>query len=621
MFTVSEQYIEQMMKKATRRRLTGTIGAVSFSGADIVSGSFSITGRATEESDTKIGGVFLGQLEMTFVPSFLSKIPRNEYQNKAVSASIGLLVENEWIDVPVGVYNLQAPKISKEGIAVSGYDNMQKLDKNFGIDQTSATPYNFLSYIGRECDVEIGMTQAEIEALPNGTETLGIYEENDIETFRDFLYWLAQTCGCFACADRYGRIVLRKLGVENEIEYDEMHRDTDVIFSGYTTKWTGISIVDISTKMTRYYGLPVDDGLTMNLGSNPLLQLGTADAVERRRRNVLNAIADIQYTPFYVNSARDPIFDLGDEIHFSGGISGDSVGCVMAYTYSLDNFSFEGYGDDPALANAKSKTDKNIAGLIQSTQENEVTYYTFSNLEEINIEDETETTIASLAFTSAQTTTVKIMHEFIFDMLRNLGENGSYELRYYLDNELVSYKPYESLAAISASVDIPTEVEEEYETIDVDIAEPTEFSITRDFFYILKNVPPNQRHTWEVRIITHGIEETTIGVENAHIVIEGQRLYGEEYFDGLLEIREDIGKISLVGMGVVDNISEDVDFDFTEVPYGIASDNIRVYEIDTLGIKEYTDRMQMFIESLKLKRMTEDGYQRITEDGGRRISE
>ena len=57
MYSVSEAYIEQMMKRGTRRRLSGTIGSVSFSGDDVVANSFSITARATEESDTKIGGV------------------------------------------------------------------------------------------------------------------------------------------------------------------------------------------------------------------------------------------------------------------------------------------------------------------------------------------------------------------------------------------------------------------------------------------------------------------------------------------------------------------------------------------------------------------------------------
>ena len=147
--------------------------------------------------------------------------------------------------MPVGVFTLQAPKISRQGITVTGYDNMQKLDKTFSLSTTTGKPYDFLSYIAENCGVTLGQAQEEIEALPNGDEVLGLYEDNDIETFRDFLYWIAQTCGCFACTNRTGGIVLRKFGNATGIEFDEMHRDIDVVFSGYTTKWTGVSFVDI----------------------------------------------------------------------------------------------------------------------------------------------------------------------------------------------------------------------------------------------------------------------------------------------------------------------------------------------------------------------------------------
>lgn len=617
MYSVSEAYIEQMMKKGTRRRLSGYIGSVPFSGEDIVRGSFGVSFRATEESDTKIGGVFLGELGMAFVPSFVSKLARGEYEGKEVKPYIGLWIPDEedlvdggeWVDVPCGVFTIEAPKISKAGISVSGYDNMQKLDIPFKLDATSATPYGYLSYLATECGVELGQTQVEIEALPNGSELLGLHEENDIETYRDLLYWVAQSCGCFACADRLGKIVLRKFGNPTNIEFDENHRDTDVVFSDYITKWTGISFVDIDTKMTRYYGLEVDDGLTMNMGANPLLQLGSPEAVTRRRTNVLNAVAQIQYTPFYCNSARDPIFDLGDEIPFTGGISNDSVGCVMACSYTLDNYSFEGYGDNPTLANAKSKTDKNISGLIQNTTENEVTYYNFANLEPIQFGSEQEVTIASLRFTSAQATTVKIMHEFIMDMIKDLGVDGGYEVRYYYDEQLVSYSPYESLSALQITTGIPDGDEETDDTYEGEIA-PVELSITRDFFYVLKDVQPNIRHTWQVRIVAHGVEQITINTNHAHVTLEGQRMYGDEYFDGFIEVKETIVAEGIGGMGVV-SMGDDVDVIFDAVVRPVNDDDFALVDvgiIQPLTIEEGTGVLAPHI-------LMEGGFFICTEDG------
>lgn len=610
MYTVSSEYLQQMMHHGTRRRLTGTVGSVSFTGNDVVKRSFNVSGRATEESDTKIGGVYLGEVNLTFVPSFLTKIPRDQFKGKEMSVSIGLWIPDEeeedgghWEDVPVGVFTLQSPKISKQGITVNGYDHMYKLEKRFNIDTTTATPYAFLTYICQQCGVTLGNTQEEIEALANGNEVLGIYEENDIETFRDLLYWVAQACVCFACADRSGNIVLRKFGNPTEIGFDENHRDADVVFSGYTTKWTGIYVVDAVTKTAMYYGLEEDDGLTMSLGQNPLLQLGSATAVERRRRAVLDAIAQIQYTPFYCNSARDPIFDLGDELPFTGGISGNCTGCIMSYDYTLTNYTFEGYGDDPALANARSKTDKNISGLIQSTTENEVSFYNFTNLDAITFGSEQEVTLASLAFTSAQITTVKIMHEFIFDMLADLAVDGSYELRYYLDEELLSYKPYERLGAIVALTE----------------GDITEVSIARDFFYVLKEIQPNIRHTWQVRIIAHGIDQITVQPEHAHVTLEGQRLYGDEFFDGFIEVREEFNLIPIGGMALAE-IEDEGEITRIDAVALSVTDELGIYTISGIEVASISDSMQVFLEG-GFYIATEDGKIITTEDGKGIITE
>ena len=612
MYLVSEAYLERMMHHGTRRRLTGTIGSVPFSNDDVIRDSLIISANAADASNMKIGGVYLGEFSMSFVPSFISKVDRDEYSGKEVSISIGLWIPDpedeidggEWVDVPCGVFTLdeESPQLSKNGIAVTGYDHMKKFDKKIDLDTTSATPYGYLTFVCNACGVELGNTQEEIEALPNGTELLGLYSPNDIETYRDLLYWLAQSCACFACCDRTGKLVLRKFGNPTGITFDEDHRDDDVVFSGYTTKWTGVSFVDMQTQMTRYYGLEVDDGLTMNLGSNPLLQIGSVDAIDRRRRAVLQGVSEIQYTPFSFNSARDPIFDLGDEIPFTGGLSGNCTGCVMSLNYTLSNYNFEGYGDKPSLANARSKADKDISGLIQETTENQVTYYQFANVEPISIVPEQEVSIAKLKFVSAQPTTVKILHEFIFDMLADLASDGSYELRYYLDDELLTYKPYERLGGIYGGQ-----------------SGNTELSICRDFFYILKDVEPNLRHEWEVKIVTHGISSTMIKTNNAHIVIEGQRLYSDDYFDGYIEAEDILTIIPLGYLGVV-SIVDAALISLIESKKEEVSDNVGLYNftsMNLLPIAEGTGDLSphIFFQLEPGDILTEDGDNLTTEDG------
>lgn len=138
------------------------------------------------------------------------------------------------------------------------------------------------------CHVELAQTKEEIEALPNGTELLGIYQDNDIESWRDFLYYLAQTLGCFAVIDRYGKLSLTSYGSTPVMTIDIRHRFSSS-FSDFVTRYTAVSSTNKKTETAEYYAKDPDDGLTMNLGVNPLLQFG----LEETRTRIINTILDV----------------------------------------------------------------------------------------------------------------------------------------------------------------------------------------------------------------------------------------------------------------------------------------------------------------------------------------
>ena len=105
----------------------------------------------------------------------------------------------------------------------------------------------------------------------------------------------------------------------------------------------------------------------------------------------------------------------------------------------------------------------------------------------------------------------------------------------------------------------------------------------------------------------------TIGEENAHITIEGQRLYGSEHFDGLVEVRENINRIALVGIGVK-TYSESVDADnsIDSDTYAV-SENITVYDLGTVGVTSFNEDIQITKTWLPLASETHLVFK--TEDG------
>lgn len=139
-------------------------------------------------------------------------------------------------------------------------------------------------YISRQCcgstEIELGTVYAaEIDAMPNGGVTLSVYTENDIETCRDVLFYVAQVLGGFFIINREEKLELRKYGKDPVMKVEQRHRFSSS-FSDFITRYTAVSSTNKQTQIAEYYALDPDNGLTMNLGVNPLLQFGLKETRE-----------------------------------------------------------------------------------------------------------------------------------------------------------------------------------------------------------------------------------------------------------------------------------------------------------------------------------------------------
>lgn len=387
MYSVSADYLTALASPVARFRLSGTVGSVSFTDENVVLGTFTINNNCSEGNEIKIGSVYVGQLKATFTGL---SIARGSWLGKEITVSEGLqLADESFEDVPLGVYTVAEANHTLEGVEVVAYDNMTLFDKVVGFDQTSAEPFDILSLACTDCGVTLGMAQADVEALPNGTETLELFAENDIQTWRDLISWVALTLCAVATINRDGELELRQYSMTSDATIDESHRFTGCSFSDYACKYTGMSVVEITGQRTLYYHSTPDDGLTYNTGSNPLVQ-DDPDRVQA----IINAFSSISLVPFSAKMLGGAIYDLCDCLTFSGGIANGAVCGVMAFVYSYNRgYSVEGYGSNPDLANAKSKTDKDIAGLSSQLDAAKIAHFTYTNASGITIADGASDTV------------------------------------------------------------------------------------------------------------------------------------------------------------------------------------------------------------------------------------
>ena len=448
MYSVSADYLTALSAPVKKFRLTGSVGSYSFTQANIIENTFSIVNRVSEGSEVKLGSVYIGQLKATFTGL---NIARGAWLGKVITVSEGLqLADESYEDVPLGIYTIAEANHTQEGVEVVAYDNMNKLDKRFGVGQTNGSPYALLSMACSACSLTLGMTENQIRALTNGTATLYLYDQNDIETFRDFVSWIAQTLCAVATISRDGKLVLRQYSTTSAATIDENHRFMGCSFSDYAVKYTGCYVNVLEDNLTRYAYSTPDDGLTINLGSNPFMQL---TGVELLQQNLINAFATVSLVPFSATMLGGAIYDLCDCLTFSGGIANGAVVGIMSYAYSYNRgYKIEGYGKNPDLANARSKTDKDITGLIGEIDTDKPRIFAYTNADAITIADGGEQTVAYIHVVAKKGTRLALQLECNHTAVTTETENASsytntdllITSKIYVNNVQESFEPVET---------------------------------------------------------------------------------------------------------------------------------------------------------------------------------
>ncbi|MCH3999930.1 MAG: hypothetical protein LKF15_00045 [Lachnospiraceae bacterium] len=366
MYKVSDAYLKARKSPVQRYRMRGTINGSVFTDQNILSGSFSISNQCSDETQVLIGQVYIAELRVTLI-GFDAE--RYSLKNGKLIPVFGMKIEDgTFEEVPLGVYTVSDAQWGTSGIAITAYDNMSLLDRTFSAEKLTGTPYEILSLACSNCGMTMGMSEAQVQNLPNGRTEFSMAADNDITTWRDVVSWIAQTCACNAFADRQGCLVLRCYNQNVMDTIDDSHRLSGCTFGDYETRYTGLSVVNQAEEKTNYYGADKDDGLTYDLGSNPFLQ--NDQIRDSCCAAILSALSKIQYVPFKVTMIGDPAFDLMDVLQFTDGVAdGNKISCITKFTFTYNSkFEIEGVGKNPALATRNDKSDKDLSGLISQVE-------------------------------------------------------------------------------------------------------------------------------------------------------------------------------------------------------------------------------------------------------------
>ena len=237
MYPVSEAFL-QAVQENTRRyywtgKITTTKGVVyEFGPEDIVKGSGYISSQCCNSTEIELGTVYSTEMGITL----LTDIDRYTLEDALVELFYHLrLSDGSYEEVPMGIFEVSEANRKIKCLELKAYDFMLRFERNFNGYEAVGNAYDFMELCSKACKVELAQSREVIEAMPNGAEILSIYTENDIETYRDVLYYVGQVLGGFFCINRAGKLELRKYGNSPVMTVQSKHRFTSS-FSDFITR-------------------------------------------------------------------------------------------------------------------------------------------------------------------------------------------------------------------------------------------------------------------------------------------------------------------------------------------------------------------------------------------------
>lgn len=521
MYPVSEAFLQAVQENTRRYYWSGRITTIKgvvyeFEADDIVKGSGYISSQCCGSTEIELGTVYAAEMGITL----FTDIDRYTLEDARVELFFHLkLADGTYEDVPMGIFEVSEANRTVKCLELKAYDYMLRFDKSFNGFETIGTVFDFVSLC---CKVEMAQSQADYEAMPNGAELLSIYTENDVETYRDVLYYVGQVLGGFFCINREGKLELRKYGNEPVMEMETKYRFTSS-FSDFITRYTAVSSTNMKTETAEYYHLNPDDGLTMNLGVNPLLQFGLKETREQLCMNILNDLAVVDYVPLDSETIGNPALDLGDVIRFKGGQADEnrisaitSMQCKIGGKHTL-----KGVGKNPRLAHAKSKNDKNISGLLNQIIDNKeagkIGIHTFTNASSFTV-GESDVKIISIEFAPNEAVMAQFFGSVIVGV--NAGQVVVHFTFEFNDSIIEIHQPEETWHSGRHSIML---------------------------YYPIENLVANYRNIFNVYARATG-GTVTVDTGDCLAAIMGQSMGAGEAWDGEIKIEETIKKVKLGGV-------------------------------------------------------------------------
>lgn len=364
MYNASADFKTKIKLKERTFEYSGTITTVGgdeydYDGGDIRSGKIV---RAISGQSLEIGTVYASEFDCELALD----VSRYELYNGTITLNIELDCAEDVI--PMGIFTISEINQTADRLKIKAYDNMLKFDAVPFVPASNTdiqSPYDWLLATCTACGVILGNTSAEISAMPNGKRQVGYADVvADVKTWRDVLSYVSALLGGYCYIGRDGKLYLGMYSDTADDTVSASFRYTSNL-SDYKTTYNGIYNVCKEDGMQEYASNENENGLVLDLGTNPFMQFTKQSNRLKAMQEIIDAWEDLYYVPFDSEMPLNPIYDPGDVLAFSGNqAEQDDIGAITKIVYTIGGkMSVTCSGDNPRLASAQDRFSKTVAGL------------------------------------------------------------------------------------------------------------------------------------------------------------------------------------------------------------------------------------------------------------------
>ena len=259
------------------------------------------------------------------------------------------------------------------------------------------------------------------------------------------------------------------------------------------------------------------------------------------------------------------------------------------------------------MKSAKSKTDKNLQGLITSVGRNDFTSYESRNVARITIGDNEEERLLLARIASSNSTKAQIHVEV---NLESVANTPSAEFEDFADI-------WDAISDTAVKGIITYLINSE----EVDF-HPEESWIDGKHVLHLMYILPLEANTTQIFEIYMRSVGGTITIDQGDVwfYASGAGLVGDGKWDGSFEIQDDVENWNLVEITFA-NASDNVSIATQNPVSSSASDTVSVWNLVEVTFASVTDTVLVETHTDSFRRITEDGDVRITEDSDVRYTE